>query len=150
VPRSQRIRGTKFRSHSRSRSWSQSREDADKAARLSAAATVAVKVAAMVAAAAAVSSATYPAGARLCRASTDGSALSRNRAERGGRPLSPCACRLLCCRAEPAAPRRPPAPREGARRRLHPPPPALRAPSFLLPSWLPVSSAAARRWGSRP
>ena len=69
------------------------------------------------------------------------------RAERGGQPLSPCARRLLCCRA---ALRRPPAPREGARRRLHPPPRAPRTPSFFLPaSRLPVSSVAARGRGRR-
>ena len=69
------------------------------------------------------------------------------RAERGGRPLSLCARRLLCCRA---ALRRPPAPREGARQRLHPPPLAPRTPSFFLPaSRLPVSSVAARGRGRR-
>lgn len=50
----------------------------------------------------------------------------------------------------PLPPRRPPAPREGARRRLHPPPPAPRAPSFFHPSSrLPGSSVAARGRGRR-
>lgn len=88
-------------------------------------------------------SATYPSGAHRGRAGSERvepvpelepepepePQPDRSRSGAGRRSFSPCARRLLCRRA---APRHPPAPREGARRQLHPPPPALLLP--LLPA----------------
>lgn len=105
---------------------------------------MAAEVVVDVAAAAAGSGATYPAGARPGGAGTEriepepgpgpGPAPEPG-AELGGWPLSPCARRRLCCRASL---RRPPAPREGARGRLHPPPPAPQL-SLLLSASIPAT-----------
>ena len=99
----------------------------------------------MVATAAEDKSATYPSGARPGREGTERvepepKPEPKPEPERGGRPLSPNACRSFA-----AAPHRPPAPREGAPAA---PPSSARppTPSFLSPpSRLPGSSVEA--WG---
>lgn len=84
---------------------------------------------------------TRPSGTRTggARARARARAAARPEPERSGRSFPPCARRLLCRRA---APRRPPAPREGARRGSTLLLPPSFSPSFLSPSRLPGSSGS--------
>ena len=146
--RSQRSLRAESWSRSRSRSWSQSREDRDKAEKLGSAAAVASEVAVMMSSEAAGPNDTYPAGARLGRARTEGGVGSKSRPQ-PERSWAGCGS-LRAPAASAAAPRRPPAPKEGARRRLHPPSPAPCTPPSLCFPLGYLSAPAVRRWGWRP
>lgn len=113
---------------SRSLSRSRSCEDADKAERLRAAA----EAAAMVAVAVGDPSATYRAGARPGRAGAE-RVEPEPEPERGGRPLSPSARRLLCGRAAP------PAGPEGGGAPAAPPSSARPPRPLLLPASIPAT-----------
>lgn len=147
--RSQRSLRAESWSRSRSRSWSQSREDTDKAERLGSAAAVASEVAAMMASEAADPTDTYQAGARLGRTRTEGGVGSKSRPQ-PERSWAGCGSLRAPAASSAAAPRRPPASKEGARRRLHPPSPAPCTPPSLCFPLGYLSAPAVRRWGWRP
>lgn len=139
--RSQRSLRAESWSRSRSRSWSRSREDTDKAEKLGSAAAVASEVAAMMAREAANPNDTYPAGARLGRARTEGGVGSKSRPQP---ERSSAGCGSLRAPAASSAAAPPASPEGGGAPAAPPSFSRPLHPSFsLLPSGLPVSSSSA-------